>query len=403
MIMDGRPLDSNTILVVDDSPTNLAVVVDYLSSEQCRVLTAESAQSAINRLQYVIPDLILLDVMMPEMDGFELCRILKSHPLHRSIPVIFLTAKSEHEDIIEGFRSGGVDYVTKPFKEEELTMRIRTHLDLKNARNKIEEYARSVEDKNRRLTELLDEKNEFIGVATHDLKSPLSVLVLALDLLKIKIGAKNLLEIQPVIDQMSKTIIKMTSLVSKLLEINKLDVGRFDLFPEDANVVPVCNEVVLQNRSKAESKGIRLEWTPPDAPLIAHVDRNALSQVVENLVSNAIKYSPADTVIKCRLYETDSSHELPALIVADRKIRFEVQDHGPGIKEEEKLKVFQRFAKTSNRPTGGETSNGLGLSIARRLIREMRGDIGFVSTVGEGSTFYYEMPFPKQDGNGDAE
>jgi two-component system NtrC family sensor kinase len=123
--------ENHTILAVDDAPTNLSVLVDNLSSDNCRVLTAESAKSALNRLEYIIPDLILLDVMMPEMDGFSLCRKLKTHPLYRSIPVIFLTAKSEGDDILEGFRAGGVDYVTKPFHHEELRVRIKTHLDLK--------------------------------------------------------------------------------------------------------------------------------------------------------------------------------------------------------------------------------------------------------------------------------
>lgn len=383
----------NTILVVDDSPTNLAVLVDNLSSESCRVLTAESAKSALNRLNYIIPDLILLDVMMPEMDGFTLCRKLKENPLFVDIPVIFLTAKSDTDDILEGFGVGGVDYVTKPFHEQELRVRINTHLELKNAKRSIQEYAHNLEDKNKRLSEVLSEKNDFIGVATHDLKNPLSVLSLSVDLFRFKTQGKDIEGAESMVDRMDKTIKRMTALVSQLLEINQLDVGCFEIALMKTRLEPICSDMVEQNRVKAKAKSIVVNYeTDPSLQLEAMVDGIAFSQIIDNLVSNAVKYSPSNTSITCRLEEVGVGQGLPDLILMDRKIRFVVIDEGPGIEEAQHSKVFQKFAKTTNKPTAGESSTGLGLSIARRLAKEMHGDLGFISAPGEGSTFYFELP-----------
>lgn len=392
--MTHSPEDCNTILVVDDAPTNLSVLVDNLTSPVCRVLTAESAKSALNRLEYIIPDLILLDVMMPEMDGYTLCRKLKQHPIYKEIPVIFLTAKTDSEDVIEGFLAGSVDYVTKPFRKEELSMRINTHLELQNARQKLKEYAHTLEDRNKRLSELIDEKNEFIGVATHDLRNPLSVLNLALDLFRIKAKGKDIGEVEPLINQMDATVKRMTSLVSKLLEINQLDVGKFEIHMERTKAEPICAEVIKQNRITAESKKIQLHYAAePSLDIEVMVDPSAFSQIMDNMVSNAIKYVPPETSVYCTLELVGTSSGLPDLILIDKKLRFVVKDEGPGIAKEEHDRVFRKFAKTSNQPTGEESSSGLGLSIAKRLAREMRGDLGFVSEKGEGATFYLEIPY----------
>ncbi len=385
--------DAITILAIDDSPTNLSVLVDHLTHEDCRVLTAESAQSALNRLEYVIPDILLLDVMMPGMGGFELCRHLKAHAVYKDIPVIFLTAKNEREDILEGFEVGGVDYITKPFREEELSARIRTHIDLKRARNKVQEYAFELELKNRRFEELLAEKNEFIGFATHDLKNPLSVLTLAIDLFKIKTQDKPIEVVNDLISQMEKTLVRMTGLVNKLVEINRIDVGHYEINAERKLVSKLCNGVIDQNRVNAQSKQIALRTDFCAQELWAMVDVTAFEQIVDNLVSNAIKYSPPGSRVTCKLSRVlGGESDLPDLIIDDHKIRFEVIDNGPGIKDSEHKKVFAKFGKTSNQPTGEETSSGLGLSIAKSLARSLDGDLGFVSQEGAGSTFYLELP-----------
>jgi signal transduction histidine kinase len=392
--MTESPKHGYTLLAVDDAPTNLSVLVDNLSGPNCRVLTAESARSALNRLDYVIPDLILLDVMMPEMDGLSLCRKLKAHPLFRDIPVIFLTAKNDSDDIVEGFRAGGVDYVTKPFRKEELNMRIQTHLDLKHAREQIRDYAHTMEDRNKRLSEMLDEKNEFIGVATHDLKNPLSVLSLAIDLFRIKTSNKDIREVNDLIVQMEKTVKRMTTLVSKLVEINRLDVGRFEIHLERSRVASICQEIVAQNRVNAQAKSIQIvDEGLSRGDIEAWVDVGAFGQVVDNLVSNAVKYSPLGSRVRCVLEVVGNGDGLPDLLLMDRKIRFSVADEGPGITPGEQKRVFQKFARTSNHPTGGESASGLGLSIAKRLAREMKGDLGFVTEPGKGSVFYLELPY----------
>jgi signal transduction histidine kinase len=185
----------------------------------------------------------------------------------------------------------------------------------------------------------------------------------------------------------------MTALVSQLLEINRLDVGRYEIDKKMTPVDPICADIIQQNRLKADSKKISIDYTVYSTEHVqAMVDATALSQIIDNLVSNAVKYSPFETAITCGLEVTNSGGSLPDLIIMDKKIRFYVRDQGPGIDPSEHPRVFQKFAKTSNAPTDGESSSGLGLSIAKKLARAMGGDLGFISKPGEGSTFYLELP-----------
>jgi len=358
------PSIRSRVLVVDDIPKNLQVVGTVLRNAGYSIMPATSGTEALEGVRAQLPDLILLDLMMPEMDGLEVCRRLKADPLTRHLPVIFLTASNEMEHLVQGFEMGAVDYVTKPFNTAELLARVRTHLELKHARQ--------------RLREMNDEKNEFMGIAAHDLRSPLNV---------IKGYAEMLLEDDTLeaghadtIRRMHSAAGRMVGMVQNLLDVNRIERGEMTINLEPTEWGALIATVVEAQRPHASAKQqtIHLERAT-QAPTVL-MDAQVMVQVLENLVSNAVKYSPAGKQIFVSL------RQLPTAV------RCEVRDEGPGISAEDQTKLFGKFARLSAKPTGGENSTGLGLSIVKRMVEAMAGKVWCESEPGRGATFIVEFP-----------
>ena len=273
------------ILIVDDVPQNLQVVGTMLREEGYEVMPAMSGHQALGRVQAEPPDLILLDLMMPEMDGIEVCRRLKADPTTAQIPVIFLTASNEMAHLVSGFSVGAVDYITKPFNSPELLARVKTHLEL--------QYAR------RRLREMNEEKNEFMGIAAHDLRSPLNA---------IKGYAEMLLEdaqldaeSSDVIGRIREASRRMAEMVQNLLDVNAIERGELNLKLQACDLSPLIGSVIETCSRHAAAKQQTIEFAPPATVPKANADPNVLVQVLENLISNAVKYSPPAKIIRVRL------------------------------------------------------------------------------------------------------
>jgi two-component system sensor histidine kinase/response regulator len=353
------------VLVVDDIPKNLQVVGTMLRNAGYAIMPATSGARALEGIRVQLPDLILLDLMMPEMDGLEVCRRLKADPLAQQIPVIFLTASNEMEHLVKGFEAGAVDYITKPFNAPELLARVRTHLELKHARQQ--------------LREINDEKNEFMGIAAHDLRNPLGA---------VKGYAELILEDRdlprPELEDSARRIrdaaARMVEMVQNLLDANRIERGEMRLNLAPTDLAAAVNAVVDSQRSRAAAKKqtIQVENTARSGTVLA--DATVLTQVIENLVSNAVKYSPPGERIFLRL----SSGAGDA--------RCEVQDEGPGLSAEDHKKLFGKFARLSAKPTGGEHSTGLGLSIVKRMVEAMNGKVWCESEPGRGATFILTLP-----------
>jgi two-component system sensor histidine kinase/response regulator len=317
-----------------------------------------------------LPDLILLDLMMPEMDGLEVCRRLKADPLTQQIPIIFLTASNEMEHLVKGFEAGAVDYVTKPFNAPELLARVRTHLELKHARQ--------------RLREMNDEKNEFMGIAAHDLRSPLNA---------IKGYSEMMLE-EPAMDEQERSDLlrrthdatrRMVEMVQNLLDVNAIERGEMNLNLASCELSGLLDSVVETFRPKAAAKHQALHFENQSAPVMVVADRMLTAQVLENLISNAVKYSPLGKSIHVRLKTSASM------------ARCEVQDDGPGLNAEDQKKLFGKFARLTAKPTAGEPSIGLGLSIVKKMVEGMKGRVWCQSELGRGATFIMELPVAKEE------
>jgi two-component system sensor histidine kinase/response regulator len=357
--------ENSRVLVVDDISKNLQVVGTMLRSEGYHVMPATSGAQALERVRAQPPDLILLDLMMPEMDGLEVCERLKADPLTQQIPIIFLTASNEMEHLVKGFEVGAVDYVTKPFNAPELLARVRTHLELKHARE--------------RLREMNNEKNEFMGIVAHDLRSPLGIIKGFSDLI---LDEPQLAreELEDFTRRIRDTTARMSEMVQKLLDANAIERGELKLSVAPTELSSALSSVVEAYQARAVAKQQTIELQSEPAPIMVLADRNVMVQVLENLVSNAVKYSPPGKAICVRLKRLSGG------------VRCEVQDEGPGLNAEDQKKLFGKFARLSAKPTGGEQATGLGLSIVKKLVEAMNGQVWCESEPGEGATFVVQFP-----------
>jgi two-component system sensor histidine kinase/response regulator len=369
------------ILIADDLQDNLNIVKAVLGYKGYRVETAKNGKQVLEEVAKQIPDLILLDIQMPEMNGFEACRHLKANPEYKEIPIIFLTAKADSYDIVDGFKHGAVDYITKPFNTMELLARVQTHLELKRSRDLLAEKNKYLEIMTVGLTKLNNEKNDFMEIAAHDLKNPLTTIRGLADFLRRDFDLAPTAGIKLMLENIVKSSERMFSIIHNLMDVSAIEEGsfRFDATPVDVGII--VRDLTEQYQYQADVKRISLQLDiPPHIVATIHGNFDTLTQVLDNLLSNAVKYSPDGTTVAIRLSKNDSF------------VRCEVQDEGVGISETDRNRLFGKFVQLSTRPTGNEASTGLGLYIAKKLTEAMNGTIQYLSEPGKGSTFILEFP-----------
>ena len=364
---------SGTVLVVDDTPGNLRVLVESLSNRGLKVLVATDGKSAIERATYGQPDLILLDVIMPGIDGFETCRIFKEKPETRDIPVIFMTALSDTSQKVKAFEVGAVDYVTKPFEEEELIARVDAHLTIR-------QLQADLLRRNHQLEELNQLKNEFLGMAAHDIRNPLTTILAASELLEMTAANTTPEKLTRMAQQIQSAGNRVQTLLTNLLDVNAIDSGARHINIQPIDVASVLEQTATRHETSAQDKDIRLmQDLEPNGDCIL-ADNTAIGQILDNLVSNAIKYSePHKTV-----WITSQRSQ--------KRISVSVRDEGPGLSKEDLGKMFKKFARLTPRPTAGETSTGLGLWIVKELVQSMQGTIRCESVLGQGTSFIVDFP-----------
>jgi two-component system, sensor histidine kinase and response regulator len=359
-----NPFDQ-LILIVDDHDENLLIASEILRSEGYQTAMMHSGEEALDFCQHLrkngrsMPDLILTDIMMPIMDGFTLCKHFKKKTETQHIPVIFITAISDVRSMTKGFEAGGVDYITKPFHAQEMCSRVSVHLSLKNTRD---ELAQS----NERLRELNEEKNNLLSIAAHDLKNPIASIMTASVIIKKHFTKMSADAILNNVSAIFDTARRMTDIIGNLLDINKIESGEVMPRIERVDANRTLGEVIVEYQERADAKSIELEVVRPSSPQMIEADTVMLRQVLDNLISNALKFSPTGEAVSVTLTQVNNeAHKMCVNIVITNQSSF--------ISEEEKQKLFCKFGRLSNRPTGGESSTGLGLFIVKRLVEGMRG------------------------------
>ena len=354
---------TETILIVDDTPANLGVLVETLGAAGYRLMVAEDGEEALAQTAQTQPDLILLDVMMPGIDGFETCRRLKARETTRDVPVLFMTALNETAEKVKAFAAGGVDYITKPIEHEEALARVRTHLALRRLRQELQAQ--------------LTLKERFMRMAGHDLRSPLCLILMAADLARRQIARPDAPPPTKYLDNIAESATQMRRIIDTFLDLRVSGASR-QAGSVDLNVLG--DAVVRQHAPAAERKQIAL--TSELAPSLPSVrcDAALAYQAFTNLTSNALKFTPPTGRVTVRTR------------LAQDRVRVEVHDTGPGVPAAERGQLFQEHSRLSPRPTGGEESNGLGLSIVKHLIESQSGTVGADFPATGGSVFWFELP-----------
>ena len=369
-------LQGRRILIVDDDRLNIRILAGILRAEGYILSDANSGEHALDCYATFRPDLVLLDVVMPGIDGFETCRRLKRDYGEKSAPVIFITAKSDTDAVVEGLGAGGVDYLPKPFKPKEVLARIRSHLQ----NQLLAEQQQLLVDQ---LSKANASKNKFLGMAAHDLRNPLaSIRGLAEFLRDGAVGqlTPDQLDLVQTIHQASQ---QMLDLVNELLDVATIEAGELKLARDACNLVELVTKCAALINIEATKKGTAVHFDPPVASITLLIDAAKMKQVVDNLLSNAVKYSPPGSVVTALVTRT-----------ADGGCVLAVRDQGPGIPENERDKLFKDFGTLSVKPTGGEKSTGLGLAICRKIVEAHRGTIEAHNLPERGCEFRVTLPPP---------
>ena len=380
--MDSAPstptdLKGRKILVVDDDRLNVRILGGILKSEGYVLADANSGERALEVYAEFRPHLVLLDVIMPGIDGLETCRQLRKTYGEKAATVIFITAKSDSDDIVEGLAAGGADYLPKPFKPKEVLARIRSHLQnqllSERQHHLVEQLARADAAKNR-----------FLGMAAHDLRNPLSSIRGLSEFLRDGVVGTLTPDQLDLVTTIHGTSQAMLEMVNDLLDVATIESGELKLTVKPHDLANLITRSVDLTNIEAARKNTRVVFAPPALPPVIGIDAAKMKQVIDNLLSNGVKYSPAGSTITVVM---NPAH-------APGTLSFAVQDQGPGIPDNERDKLFKDFGRLSAQPTGGEKSTGLGLAICRKIVEAHRGTIVAENLPGRGCEFRVTLPFP---------
>ncbi|XZO00644.1 MAG: response regulator [Microcoleus sp.] len=396
--MKDKNSERSIILIVDDNQTNLDVLFELLKNYGFKVLVAQDGESAIEQIEYIHPDLILLDIMMPGIDGFETCRRLKADPPTQDIPIIFMSALSDTLDKVKGFQTGAVDYITKPFQHEEVLSRIETHLTIRSLQKKLQEKNAELAHLNQNLERLVEQKSKqlidqektaIIGRLTqgmvHNLKSPLQVMQTSVDLIETKATKINDYSFFSYTKYILQAITKVNQIMDTLMVKSRKEQEQ-DLQPVNINEL-VQREIQLLEGNLYFKNKIKKKYfyddKMPNIPLIY----SYISQVFYNLINNAMD----------AMWDK-KSRELTIVTRQDEsKIYLEIADTGCGIAPEDFSKIFDPFytskpAKGEEQKEGEPTGTGLGLYTCIELLKPFKGEIAISSNLGHGSIFAVVLP-----------
>ena len=361
------------VLIVDDVVSNVLLLKILLTNEKFQVCTANCGNMCIEQARAEKPDLILLDVMMPDISGFDTAVILKKDPELKEIPIIFLTALNSPADLVKGFQVGANDFLSKPFNKEELVVRVMHQISLVAAK-------RIIEKQNRDLLATINNRDKMYSVIAHDLRSPMASIRMVLNLVAATTSSELVgEEVFSLIEKANKESEEVHDLLDNLLKWTKSQTGRLNVVLQDLDLNDIIPGVVDIFELIAANKKIKLSYT--GSSIIVRADNDMLKTVVRNFMSNAIKFSPENSTIEI-------------IVTSDADFaKISVRDHGVGIAADRIDSIFHKGETTYG--TGGEEGSGLGLQLCQDFARKNGGDVMVESVEGEGSTFSVMVPLKK--------
>ena len=364
------------ILIVDDVMSNVLLLKVLLTNEKFAIATASNGRQALEQVEKENPDLVLLDVMMPDMSGFEVAQHLKSNPNTADIPIIFLTALNSMADIVKGFQVGANDFISKPFNKEELIIRVTHQISLVAAK-------RLILSKTEELQRTIAGRDKLYSVIAHDLRSPMGSIKMVLNMLILNLPSEKIgAEMYELLTMANQTTEDVFSLLDNLLKWTKSQIGKLNVVYQDVDLVEVTDGVIEIFSMVASLKKIRIREMKPEKMMV-NADIDMLKTVVRNLLSNAIKFSKENSEVLVKMEEVDGM-----AVVS-------VQDYGCGISEEGQKKLLHTDTHFSTFGTNNEEGSGLGLLLCKDFVVKNGGKLWFTSKEGEGSIFSFSIPVKK--------
>jgi len=375
-----------SILIVDDNPHNLQVLGKLLQENRYEIEFATNGKAALEWLKAKQFDLILLDINMPGMNGFDVCREIRSNPDLNNIPVIFLSAENERESILKGFDLGAQDYITKPFDGRELLVRVRTHLVLKDSLEKLEKLNKSLEEKvaertkqlmeanekletlNLKLLDLDRAKAEFLNLISHQIRTPLNGIIGPLELLKEPVSAGEISDLVEILDISVK---RLERFALNALLITRLKTSQFEIKKDRIHISKLINEVTDKAKEKFQTGNIQVKRNDKITRDLIHGEPGLIKKCIGNILDNAILFSPQGSIIQINTY------------VEDQAIICEIKDDGPGFATGIIDRVFELFATGD---ASKDNSTGIGLPVANMIMEAHGGSIIIGNNPGGGAS-----------------
>ncbi len=361
------------LLIVDDIPANISLLLDFLTDVGFKVLVAKDGEAAIKKAEYARPDLILLDVMMPGIDGFEVCKRLKAMSTTQNIPIIFMTALSDTVDKVKGFSLGAVDYITKPLQAEEVLARVSSHLNLCKLQQQLETEIKARDSYAAELEERNLELKSFAHTVAHDLRGPLTGIMALSDRLLNTVDSVQLPKYLQLISDSGQKMLEIINALLLLAGVSQQNTIR----TQAVDMKDIISQI-LEKRLNYLLKESQGEIILPDTWPAVNSYGPWVEEIWANYLSNGLKYGGKPPKL-----------ELGANIQEDKMIKFWIHDNGAGISKTSQAKLFTPFTRLHDDNVDGY---GLGLSIVRQVVEKLGGEVGIESIEGKGSTFYFTLP-----------
>jgi len=357
--------EKGRIIIIDDFARNIQVVASILRDEGYRVAYAQNGPDGLVLLRESHFDLVLLDVMMPDMDGYEVCRHIREDPQILNVPVIFITAKGEPGDIVKGLEHGAVDYISKPFNPAELVYRVGIHIELKQSRDK--------------LKELNNMKDRFNSIMVHDIKSAFHTIMGLTEVLQARYHTSSEEQNLEYIETIYNSSHRLYVLLENILEWSKLQMGHVSWWPKNIPVKKLCVETMSMFGENASQKNVTLECLIENEHVV-YADENMVRSILRNLLSNAVKFTGSGGIV------TIGGENTPDMF------RISITDTGTGISPEVQESLF-KFAETGTMPgTALERGTGIGLILTREQVNMNGGEIAVETVPGKGTTVSFTLP-----------
>lgn len=362
-----------TILIVDDNQTNIILLQAILKRAKYNTVSATNGTDALRIMQEMHPDLVLLDIMMPEMDGYEVARRKDEIEDIHSIPFLFVTALSDTNSMVKGFKAGCSDFITKPFNTEEILIRI--HHQIINVENR-----RIINSKNEELKSLIRNRDKLYAVVAHDLRSPLGTIKSVLDILDENLNSEIIgFGLYDLLHATTESADELFGLLENLLFWTRTQMGKLIFQPKEIKITDAVTDAIKATSSMSNIHRIDISYSDNTGNATVLADKNMITTVIRNILANAIKFS-----------DEDSSIEIETKIV-DNQLSCSITDHGCGMDDEVKQALQQQISITT---TGKhqEEGTGLGLTLCREFIRAHNGNLSFESEMNVGTTFTFTIP-----------